>query len=1092
MAISRVGSKTNNHNNSATGLTFTFATDLLDDSNVAVGAGAIQTGDLVIVAIEISGTTDLAQSALTPTGYTAAHTDSYQNDNFDSNFQVSYKVMGGTPDTTLQIPPVPTTASQCCFCVIVLRGVDTTTPMDVAPVVTGGTNTGVANAAAITPVTAGAWIIAFAGSAVAAANIYTAPTNMSSSVGAFRTVQGTGVTNQAVAGYSTLTTWTSGAFDPNAFGGSTSTNTGSWSAVTVAVRPLTSIALSVNAANSAGATDNVTIQPKTLLVNADASATSTTSNVTITTTDPPGVLFVGSIGGLVGAATTTVNFNTLVNQFGATPSILPGDLVVISQCQRNTANVAPTVVTAGYTAAYSNVYANGSTNDANLITHYKFMGPTPDTSVDLGSLGFSNTGSYVIHVFRGVSQVTPLDGVAPTTSTALGIASPDAPSITPSTAGDWIYVAGAAAGATGGTDTTALTNPANLSSATNHFRAGTNDRAKVAAGLKTDWTTGAFDPATFGGGSTASIGSVAAASLVLKPAASGSVALTVNAAASASVTDAPSLTFHTPLTVQATSSTDQAGNISTDLLANGDFTSNVTGWTIDNGTFVFVAGGTGRLTSNGAVDAQVRAPTSSTTLGHTYRVDWSVTAITGGGQAAVYAGDNTFAGLNTYVSQNIFATGSGSAMFQHTNAGITQLAVGFIAQRFAPTTVDFDYVHVYDLSCDVNLVFHAALAMNAAASAGTTDNVTLAPKTTLTVANDNTASTTSSPTLSPKTALTVAAANSGSTTSSPTLTPKTALTVNGGNSAGATDNVTLSPKTALTVAAANTASTTDSPTLTPKTGLTVNPASSADVTDNVTVSPKTSLTVNPASSAGATDNTTLTIHASGLTVNPASSAGATDNVTLLPRTSLTVNPANTADVTTSPTLSPKTALTVNAANTASVTTSPTLTPKTALVLAAAASAGSTDNVVLLPKTALAVAAAQSAATAAGITLAARTALLVSSALTSTITDSPVLVPRTALAVAAAASLSTTAALAVASRYALVVDPAISLEEVQHAVPTVTTPTPQSRKVSVGGSLEDRNVSPGGGPRVAELGDGAANDRVATPTGGARTASVSSG
>jgi YD repeat-containing protein len=239
------------------------------------------------------------------------------------------------------------------------------------------------------------------------------------------------------------------------------------------------------------------------------------------TTGAAHISFVGSAAGLVGGADLTVPFSSLKDSNNATPTLQPGDLVVVSLCRRATSSTSPVIGSpTGYSPVYSNVYANGSTDDTNLISYYKFMGATPDTSVTITTTGVSNTQAYVVEVYRGVDQTTPFDGVAPASATALGIASPDAPAITPSSPGAWVVAVGGAVGATGGTTTTALTNPSNMSTATNQFATGTNDRAEVGMTLKTDWASGAFDPGGFGGGSTGSQGSVAAASFVLKPASS--------------------------------------------------------------------------------------------------------------------------------------------------------------------------------------------------------------------------------------------------------------------------------------------------------------------------------------------------------------------------------------------------------------------------------------------------------------------------------------------------------------------------------------------------------------------------------------------
>lgn len=234
MAITFVGSYVGTHA-AVSGQAVAF-TNLRDEANAQP---TLQQGDLVLVAVENASTVDRTQAELTPSGYTAAHTDDYRNDSNDSNFLVSYKVMGGTPDTSVTIPASNATTAGVAYAIYVFRGVNTVGgPFDATPVVTGAINTGVANAAAITPDTAGAWIVVFGGAAVAAGAVFTNPAGMSTTTNHFRSATITSTTNDANIGGAIYTGWTSGSYDPAAFGGSTTTNTGSWSAVTLALMPV--------------------------------------------------------------------------------------------------------------------------------------------------------------------------------------------------------------------------------------------------------------------------------------------------------------------------------------------------------------------------------------------------------------------------------------------------------------------------------------------------------------------------------------------------------------------------------------------------------------------------------------------------------------------------------------------------------------------------------------------------------------------------------------------------------------------------------------------------------------------------------------
>lgn len=233
MPISFVGSHVGTHA-ATTAQTVNFSSL----RNSAGGTPTVDEFDLVVVAVQnATAGVNRGAGALVPAGYTAAHTALFNTDTNASNFQVSYKWMGATPDTSVAIPASNATTSGVAYAIYVFHGVHPTNPLDVTPTTAGAGNTGVANAPAITPVTAGAWIAAFGGAAVAAGAVFTNPAGMSTTTNHFRSATITTTTNDANIGGALFTTWTSGAYDPAAFGGSTTTNTGSWSAVTLALRP---------------------------------------------------------------------------------------------------------------------------------------------------------------------------------------------------------------------------------------------------------------------------------------------------------------------------------------------------------------------------------------------------------------------------------------------------------------------------------------------------------------------------------------------------------------------------------------------------------------------------------------------------------------------------------------------------------------------------------------------------------------------------------------------------------------------------------------------------------------------------------------
>jgi hypothetical protein len=234
MAITFVGSYASSH--AATSAQTVAFTNLRNESNAQP---TLLQGDAVLVvyvhAMATTATRTLAQC--TPAGYTSAHAAIIQaNDSNAVSMAVSYKVMGATPDVNVAIPAAAATTNGVAYAIYVFRGVSAT-PLDVTATTASASNTGVANAPAITPATSGALILVCGGAAVAAGAVFTNPAGLSTTTNHFRSATITTTTNDANVGVGLKTDWASGAFDPAVFGGSTSTNTGSWAAATIALRP---------------------------------------------------------------------------------------------------------------------------------------------------------------------------------------------------------------------------------------------------------------------------------------------------------------------------------------------------------------------------------------------------------------------------------------------------------------------------------------------------------------------------------------------------------------------------------------------------------------------------------------------------------------------------------------------------------------------------------------------------------------------------------------------------------------------------------------------------------------------------------------
>lgn len=194
--------------------------------------GGLQENDLVII---VSGWASTSDGTPGVSGYTQI-TELYSNDTRDANMSVDYKFMGATPDTTASVTAVTAAGSHGSSSIaFVLRGVDTTNPFDVTSTTATGTNTATPDNPSITPTTSGAWVLATA--------LCTQP-------------NGTSDASVALSGYSNVVTslsvngsnrdalamiaskeWTSGAENPSAWTGITSSAFDSWCAATLAVRP---------------------------------------------------------------------------------------------------------------------------------------------------------------------------------------------------------------------------------------------------------------------------------------------------------------------------------------------------------------------------------------------------------------------------------------------------------------------------------------------------------------------------------------------------------------------------------------------------------------------------------------------------------------------------------------------------------------------------------------------------------------------------------------------------------------------------------------------------------------------------------------
>jgi hypothetical protein len=225
------------------------------------------------------------------------------------------------------------------------------------------------------------------------------------------------------------------------------------------------------------------------------------------------ITYVGGKGnGTAGRGGGSIDLTTgLTGGSGGAP--IQDDLVLVTVSvgtaarQPAIAIVTPT----GYTALTPQ-RTTATTYDTNVQTCWKFMGATPDTAVTIPASGNNADGiAYEIQVFRGVNPAS-FPQVTPTYATGSGVDNlPDPASIQPTVAGSWIGVCGGGAAGAGGTYTAGY-----LTNFLTHNGPDTND-GNAGCGYYTGWTSGAYDPAKFGGGSVDAANSWGCTTIVLAP-----------------------------------------------------------------------------------------------------------------------------------------------------------------------------------------------------------------------------------------------------------------------------------------------------------------------------------------------------------------------------------------------------------------------------------------------------------------------------------------------------------------------------------------------------------------------------------------------
>jgi len=197
-------------------------TDLLGGSDAAP-----QAGDIVVVNYGTGATATEAIAIETP-GYTSVAALN-ASASAHTNQVVGYKIMGGTPDTTVQVSQTFNTTWAAAVSISVWRGVNATSPLDVATVTATGTADQCADPPAITASSIGAVVLACAaGAAVDGGSLMG---NLDYMKSAYRFQSGASVASCIGA-----KKWYSGSLDlPQLQGAHDSTS--SWTCAVMALKP---------------------------------------------------------------------------------------------------------------------------------------------------------------------------------------------------------------------------------------------------------------------------------------------------------------------------------------------------------------------------------------------------------------------------------------------------------------------------------------------------------------------------------------------------------------------------------------------------------------------------------------------------------------------------------------------------------------------------------------------------------------------------------------------------------------------------------------------------------------------------------------
>lgn len=345
-----------------------------------------QEGDLIIVFATSSYNTLLTISASgNNSGAFATEVASFRgNDTWDANAAVFRQFAGSTPDTSISVSRGLGNASYGGLAIVLVwRGVDATTPMDVSAVTATGVNASRPDCPSITPVTSGAKILALgAGAQDSTGSAFTVPSGMTSIVSAL----GDG-TKSDIGSFVASFDWESGAYDPAAATGGTTSTSSSWAGITLALRPAAGIVHALEASALDVATAAGALSTQIPITGAALNIASASANLTA-----GGTNMNASAQGQAGASAV---LSTGINMSGQAAAVAVSGGNMLAQVKFNAAAIVQALATAAAT--------NGIKLDAASISAAAANGNLGTLIAMLASAQGNASGSADLTVSAGLS-----------------------------------------------------------------------------------------------------------------------------------------------------------------------------------------------------------------------------------------------------------------------------------------------------------------------------------------------------------------------------------------------------------------------------------------------------------------------------------------------------------------------------------------------------------------------------------------------------------------------------------------------------------------------------------------------------------------